>query len=39
LAQGNSNVELDSIMTFADFNREPIAHFQCNIENPAAKAN
>jgi phospholipid/cholesterol/gamma-HCH transport system ATP-binding protein len=39
LARGNSNVELDSIMAIADFNREPIAHFQCNIENPAAKAN
>jgi phospholipid/cholesterol/gamma-HCH transport system ATP-binding protein len=39
LAQGNSNVELDSIMAFADFNREPIADFQCNIESPAAKAN
>ena len=31
LARGNPNVELDSIMTFADFNREPIARFQCNI--------
>ncbi|MEJ2728779.1 MAG: ATP-binding cassette domain-containing protein [Deltaproteobacteria bacterium] len=39
LAQGNSNVELDSIMALADFNREPIAHFQCNLENPAARAN
>jgi phospholipid/cholesterol/gamma-HCH transport system ATP-binding protein len=39
LARGNPNVELDSIMAFADFNREPIAQFQCNIENLAAKAN
>ena len=39
LAQGNSNVELDSVMAFADFNQEPIAHFQCNIESPVAKAN
>jgi len=31
LARGNPNVELDSIMAFADFNREPIAQFQCNI--------
>ena len=33
LARGNPNVELDSIMAFADFNREPIAQFQCNIAN------
>ena len=31
LARGNPNVELDSIMAFADFHREPIAQFQCNI--------
>ena len=31
LARGNPNVELDSIMAFADFNRELIAQFQCNI--------
>ena len=31
LARGNPNVELDSIMAFADFSREPIAQFQCNI--------
>jgi phospholipid/cholesterol/gamma-HCH transport system ATP-binding protein len=31
LARGNPNVELDSILAFADFNREPIAQFQCNI--------
>ncbi len=31
LARGNPNVELDSIMAFADFNREPIAQFHCNI--------
>jgi phospholipid/cholesterol/gamma-HCH transport system ATP-binding protein len=31
LARGNTNVELDSILAFADFNREPIAQFQCNI--------
>ena len=33
LARGNPNVELDSIMAFADFHREPIAQFQCNIAN------
>ena len=31
LAEGNPNVELDSIMAFAEFNQEPIAQFQCNI--------
>ena len=31
LAGGNPNVELDSIMAFAEFNQEPIAQFQCNI--------
>ena len=31
LAGGNPNVELDSIMSFAEFNQEPIAQFQCNI--------
>jgi phospholipid/cholesterol/gamma-HCH transport system ATP-binding protein len=31
LARGNPNVELDSIMAFADFNRKPIAHYQRNI--------
>jgi phospholipid/cholesterol/gamma-HCH transport system ATP-binding protein len=33
LALGNPNVEMDSIMAFADFNRELIARFQCNIAN------
>jgi phospholipid/cholesterol/gamma-HCH transport system ATP-binding protein len=33
LARGNPNVELNSIMAFAEFNRKPIARFQCNIEN------
>jgi phospholipid/cholesterol/gamma-HCH transport system ATP-binding protein len=32
LAKGHPNVELDAIMEFAEFNREPIAQFQCNIE-------
>jgi len=31
LAKGNSEVELDSVMEFAEDNREPIAQFQCNI--------
>lgn len=31
LAQGNANVELDSIMELAEFNQQPIARFQCNI--------
>jgi phospholipid/cholesterol/gamma-HCH transport system ATP-binding protein len=31
LARGNPDVELNSIMAFAEFNREPIARFQCNI--------
>jgi phospholipid/cholesterol/gamma-HCH transport system ATP-binding protein len=31
LAQGNADVELDSIMQLADLNRQPIAQFQCNI--------
>jgi phospholipid/cholesterol/gamma-HCH transport system ATP-binding protein len=31
LAGGTPNVELDSIMAFAEFNQEPIAQFQCNI--------
>ena len=30
LARGNPNVELDSIMEFAEFKKEPIAQFQCN---------
>jgi phospholipid/cholesterol/gamma-HCH transport system ATP-binding protein len=30
LAKGNSDVELDSVMEFAQDNREPIAQFQCN---------
>ena len=30
LAKGNSEVELDSVMEFAEDNREPIAQFQCN---------
>jgi len=33
LAKGNSEVELDSVMEFAEDNREPIAQFQCNIKN------
>ena len=33
LARGNPDVELNSIMAFAEFNRKPIARFQCNIEN------
>ena len=28
---GDPNVELDAIMEFAEFKREPIAQFQCNI--------
>ena len=32
LARGNPNIELDSIMEFAEFQREPIAEFQCNIQ-------
>jgi len=31
LAKGNSDVELDAIMTSAESQREPIARFQCNI--------
>lgn len=31
LARGEANVELDSIMEFAELKKEPIAHFQCNI--------
>jgi GGDEF domain-containing protein len=31
LAKGNSDVELDSVMEFAEDNREPIAEFQCNL--------
>jgi len=31
LARGNTNVELESVMSFAEFNQEPIAQFQCNI--------
>jgi phospholipid/cholesterol/gamma-HCH transport system ATP-binding protein len=31
LARGNPDVGLDSIMEFAEVNREPIAQFQCNI--------
>jgi hypothetical protein len=38
LARGNPDVELDSIMAFADFNREPIARFQCDISNRSDKA-
>ena len=30
LAKGNPDVELDSVMEFAQDNREPIAQFQCN---------
>ncbi len=31
LARGEANVELDSIMAFAEFKKEPVAQFQCNI--------
>ncbi|MBW2468544.1 MAG: ATP-binding cassette domain-containing protein [Deltaproteobacteria bacterium] len=31
MARGGGNVELDSIMEFADFKKEPVAQFQCNI--------
>ena len=31
LARGEANVELASIMEFAEFKKEPIAQFQCNI--------
>jgi phospholipid/cholesterol/gamma-HCH transport system ATP-binding protein len=31
LAKGHPNVELDAIMEFAEFKKEPIAQFQCNI--------
>ena len=31
LAQGNADVELDSIMKLAELKKEPIAQFQCNI--------
>ena len=31
LARGGDNVELDSIMEFAEFKKEPVAQFQCNI--------
>jgi len=31
LAQGNADVELESIMEIAEFNQQPIAQFQCNI--------
>jgi phospholipid/cholesterol/gamma-HCH transport system ATP-binding protein len=30
-AHGNPNVELDSVMEFAEFNQKPIARFQCDI--------
>jgi phospholipid/cholesterol/gamma-HCH transport system ATP-binding protein len=33
LARGHPNVELDAIMEIAELKREPIAQFQCNIEN------
>jgi phospholipid/cholesterol/gamma-HCH transport system ATP-binding protein len=33
LARGHPNVEMDAIMEFAELKREPIAQFQCNIEN------
>ena len=32
LAKGQPNVELDAIMEFAEFKKEPIAQFLCNIE-------
>ena len=31
LASGNTNVELESVMSFAEFNQEPIAQFECTI--------
>ena len=31
MARGGDNVELDSIMEFAEFKKEPVAQFQCNI--------
>ena len=31
LAKGQPNVELDAIMEFAEFKKEPIAQFQCNL--------
>ncbi len=31
MARGGGNVELDSIMEFAEFKKEPVAQFQCNI--------
>ena len=30
LAKGHPNVEMDAIMEFAEFKKEPIAQFQCN---------
>jgi hypothetical protein len=31
LAKGQPDVALDAIMEFAEFKREPIAQFQCNL--------
>jgi phospholipid/cholesterol/gamma-HCH transport system ATP-binding protein len=31
MARGGDNVELDSIMEFAEFKKEPLAQFHCNI--------
>ena len=31
MARGGPNVELDSIMEFAEFKKEPVAEFQCNV--------
>ena len=31
MARGGGNVELDSIMEFAEFKKEPLAEFQCSI--------
>ena len=31
IARGGGNVELDSIMEFAEFKKKPVAQFQCNI--------
>jgi phospholipid/cholesterol/gamma-HCH transport system ATP-binding protein len=31
MARGGGNVELDSIMELAEFKKEPVAQFQCNI--------
>jgi phospholipid/cholesterol/gamma-HCH transport system ATP-binding protein len=35
VARGHPNVELNSVMEFAELKRKPIAQFQCDIENLA----